>query len=335
MNFKYLINRVIFLILALLIFTGLIIFFNIIVEDAQILILISILSVLLYLFLLIVFYFWILIPYRETRKILNLFINGYTTQGVFDIKHNISPEIENAIEKLKENFYTHDLINATRKQAQLLALQNQINPHFLYNTLEGIRSEALIAKLNTVADMTEALGNFFRYTISNTEQLVSLEDELINVENYYLIQQYRFGERISLKLVYESDDREKLLKYQLPKLTLQPIVENAIQHGIERKIGKGTIIIKIEATKKRLIITIRDDGLGIPKEQLNNLNKKLNTGTLEYINQEEGSGGIAILNVNNRIKLLFGESYGIDIFSTEGAGTDVEITLPLTSEQTK
>ena len=221
-------------------------------------------------------------------------------------------------------------MNATRRQAQYLALQNQINPHFLYNTLEGIRSEALIANLTTVADMTEALGNFFRYTISNMDHLVFLEDELINVENYYLIQQYRFGEKINLNIIYDKDDKETLLKYQLPKLTLQPIVENAIYHGIERKLDNGTITIKIEATKKRLIITISDDGLGMSKQQLDELLSKLNTDYFEYISQvDEEKGGIAIVNVNNRIKLLFGETYGINIFSTAGVGTDVEITLPL------
>lgn len=331
--FKYIINRIIFLIIILLIFTGIILLagsFDLdeFARESFIVACISVYIVILY-----IFYKWIYIPYKHTKKILDIFSEGLTTQGLFEIRYPISPEIEAAINKVKESFYTNELINATRKQAQYLALQNQINPHFLYNTLEGIRSEALIAKLNTVADMSEALGNFFRYTISNMDNLVSLEDELINVENYYLIQRYRFGEKINLKVIYSGGDKGTLSKCQLPKLTLQPIIENAIYHGIERKVDNGTLTIKIESTNKRLIITISDDGLGMKKEKLDELLAKLSSSSFDYINRgDEEKGGIGVVNVDNRIKLLFGETYGINIFSAYGAGTDVEITLPLIME---
>ena len=328
--FKYIFNRIIFLIILLLIFCGTIIFLLYFLPLHRQPLILIVISLVILAFLSFLAYQWIYVPYMETQKILNIFISGYTMQGIVEIRHHITPEIEAAINKFEKSFHTNELMNATRRQAQYLALQNQINPHFLYNTLEGIRSEALIANLTTVADMTEALGNFFRYTISNMDHLVYLEDELVNVENYYLIQQYRFGEKISLNIVYDKDEKGTLLKYQLPKLTLQPIIENAIYHGIERKLGNGTITIKIEATKKRLIITISDDGLGMSKQQLDELLNKLNTDYFEYISQiDEEKGGIAIVNVNNRIKLLFGETYGINIFSTPGVGTDVEITLPL------
>ena len=109
----------------------------------------------------------------------------------------------------------NNLINVSKKQAEYLALQNQINPHFLYNTLEGIRSEALLAGLDSVAEMTEALGTFFRYTISQVEHLVTLEDELANIENYYYIQQFRFGDRLTLSIEYEHDDDRNQLKLLL------------------------------------------------------------------------------------------------------------------------
>lgn len=331
--FKYLLNRLSLLIMILFVLlVAAVIVAGFLVRPELLPLLIGS-SLLLLATLLYFAYRWILLPYRETKKILSIFVDGYTTQDLFEIRYHISAEVEAAINKFKKSFDTNELINATRKQAQYLALQNQINPHFLYNTLEGIRSEALIANLTTVADMTEALGNFFRYTISNMDHLVHLEDELLNVENYYLIQQYRFGEKISLNIVYSGDEKETLLKYQLPKLTLQPVIENAIYHGIERKISNGIITVRIEATNKRLIITISDDGLGMSKEQLDELLTKLNTDYFEYISQaDEEKGGIAIINVNNRIKLLFGEAYGINIFSTFGVGTDVEITLPLMTE---
>lgn len=276
----------------------------------------------------------IYLPYKETSKVLKLFAKGYTIQGIYQLRWPLSPEMDQAIKKIKAIFDTSDLINATKKQSQYLALQNQINPHFLYNSLEGIRGEAVVAGLNNVAEMAEALGIFFRYTISNMENLVTLEDELTNIENYYIIQQYRFGERLNLSIEYDCEDKKEVLKLRLPKLTLQPIVENAIFHGIERKMGKGNVVIKIETTPKRLIITVSDDGLGIQEEQLRELNKKLNTQSFDYMRTDgERRAGIGIINVNNRIKLLFGEKYGIDIYSTVNLGTDVEITLPRITEK--
>jgi len=147
-----------------------------------------------------------------------------------------------------------------------------------------------------------------------------------------MIQQYRFGDRLSVSVEYEEEEKDVLMLL-LPKLTLQPIVENSIYHGIERKIGKGSLRIKIQATTDRLIIVISDDGLGIEKEQLDLLNKKLRSTYLEDVIQLKGKqGGIAIVNVNNRIKLLFGDEYGIYITSTIHVGTDVTITLPKVKE---
>lgn len=208
-------------------------------------------------------------------------------------------------------------------------MQNQINPHFLYNTLEGIRGEAITAGLDNVAQMTEALATFFRYTISNLENLVTLEDELGNIENYFIIQQYRFGERLRLQVVCDEDDRAELLQCRIPKLTLQPIVENSIVHGVERKIGRGNLRIKIEGTAKRLLITVSDDGLGMEEDVLASLNRQISSTRFDYVcSDTKREGGIALVNVNNRIKLLFGEQYGLCIYSTPGVGTDVEVTLP-------
>ena len=151
-----------------------------------------------------------------------------------------------------------------------MALQNQINPPLFVQHLGRNSRRALTAGLDTVAKMTEALSTFFRYTISNVEHLVSLEDELRNIENYYVIQRYRFGERINLSIEYDDeDDRDELGKCRMPKLTLQPIVENAIIHGIERKIGRGNIRIKLEATSRRLMITVSDDGVGMDETACN------------------------------------------------------------------
>lgn len=276
---------------------------------------------------------WIYLPYKQGAKVFMLFASGYLFQDIFDQRTPLSPEFEKALEKFREMIDKKEMLSASKRQAQYLALQNQINPHFLYNTLEGIRGETLNAGLDNVANMTEALATFFRYTISQGDHLVTLADELSNIENYYVIQRYRFGERLNLSVEFDVNEELELMKYHLPKLTLQPIVENAICHGIEKKIEKGTVRIKIETTPKRLLIVVSDDGVGIEGARLEELSEKLNHTAINYIKPDnEEKGGIAIVNVNSRIKLLFGEEYGICIYSTRSVGTDVVITLPLITD---
>jgi len=280
------------------------------------------------------FYRFVYLPYCETTRILKLFNKGYTFEEIYHIRYPFSEDMEEAIHKFSEMINTQELISVSKKQAEYLALQNQINPHFLYNTLEGIRGEALSAGVTSIAEMTEALATFFRYTISNVENLVTLEDELANIENYFIIQQYRFGERLHMSIEIDSEEeKSKILSYHLPKLTLQPIIENSINHGLERKLGRGNLKVKVETTQKRLLITVSDDGLGFEEDRLAELNRKLNSSSMDYVKPDtEKKGGIAVINVNSRIKLLFGEEYGIYIYSTPNVGTDVEITLPLITD---
>ena len=224
------------------------------------------------------------------------------------------------------------LMDLNKRQAQYLALQNQINPHFLYNTLESIRGEALIAGLDGVADMTEALAKFFRYTITKVENLVSVEEELDNCETYFMIQKYRFGDRLQLHIECDSEDWEEVMNAKIPKLTLQPILENSIIHGTELKIGTGNLRIHFERTKERLLIRISDDGVGMDEDTLAKLNRKLGRdgNSMAYQTGEAG-GGIALVNVNSRIHLLFGEEYGMHVYSVPQKGTDVEISLPISA----
>lgn len=274
--------------------------------------------------------------YKQIDRIIKLYTEGYLVDNLLEQNINVSPNVNKALRMLGEGLNRTEILNISKKQAQYLALQNQINPHFLYNTLESIRSEALCSGMDGVASMTEALATFFRYTISNVDKLVTLEDELSNIENYYIIQQYRFGDKLSLSIEYDEEvDDLSALNLFLPKLVLQPIVENSIYHGIEPKIGKGNLKIRVDRTYDRLIIRISDDGMGIPDELLEELNNKLLTNSMEDVMEpkREKRGGIAIINVNNRIKLLFGEEYGVYIYSTKDVGTDVEITLPVITEQ--
>ena len=278
---------------------------------------------------------WVLKPYYRLEKSIRLFQEGYTTSNLIADDVELTPASELMSKRLQGMMNSSELLKLNKRQAQYLALQNQINPHFLYNTLESIRSEALIAGLTSVSDMTEALASFFRYTISKVENLVSVEEELQNCETYFKIQQYRFGERLQLTIECDNEEREEIYCCRLPKLTMQPILENSIIHGTECKVGTGHLKIHLERTGSRLLIRISDDGVGIDAKTLADMNERLEKSAQAMSSQEsETKGGIALVNVNNRIHLLFGEEYGLHVFSMPGIGTDVEITLPaITSDR--
>ena len=271
------------------------------------------------------------IPYRRSERRIRLFLEGYTLTSLTElVTPAATPATRELMSRMEEDLNSSKLLNLNKRQAQYLALQNQINPHFLYNTLDSIRSEALVSGLDTVADMTEALSVFFRYTISKVENLVSVEEELQNCETYFRIQQYRFGSRLELAITCDPEEREELYRCRLPKLTLQPILENSIIHGTETKIGVGHLSIHLERTQKRLLIRVSDDGVGMDEETLARLNEKLGRSMLEFsAKHQQSKGGLALVNVDNRIQLLFGEEYGLHVYSVEGMGTDVEIVLPL------
>ncbi len=212
-----------------------------------------------------------------------------------------------------------------KKQAELDALQSQINPHFLYNTLEAIRGQATEYGLQDIELMTRALSRLFRYSISNHNTLVTLREELENVENYLFIQHLRFNN----KFIKTSRIDEDTLEYKVPKLIIQPIVENAIYHGLEMKIGQGQICISAHLTKTRLVISIRDDGLGIGEAKLKELNAALAEGVTQVDPSRSKGSSVGLRNVNARIRLTYGKEYGVSIFSTEKIGTDVQLSLPL------
>ena len=181
----------------------------------------------------IVFWLWIHRPYMRCEKMTNRFLDGYIFSEKEDMELlNLTPSIQKQMKMVDRIVRSPQYMDLNKRQAQYLALQNQINPHFLYNTLESIRGEAIIAGLDSVADMTEALARFFRYTITKVENLVSVEEELDNCETYFGIQKYRFGDRLQLHIDYDIAEYEKIMNCRIPKLTLQPILENSIIHGV-------------------------------------------------------------------------------------------------------
>ena len=216
-----------------------------------------------------------------------------------------------------------------KKKAELDALQSQINPHFLYNTLESIRGQAMAYGIWEIEIMTKALSNLFRYSISNDGNMVPLSRELKNIDNYFMIQQFRFNNKFTKIDQVEEDTKDCLI----PKLLLQPIVENAVHHGLEPKLGEGKLVLQAYRTKNHLVIHVIDNGIGMEEEKVRVINEALRQAEKKK-GMEEKMMRIGILNVNERIHLAFGTEYGLHIYSTDQVGTDVEFLLPVKKMET-
>lgn len=203
----------------------------------------------------------------------------------------------------------------TIKETEFKALQAQINPHFLYNTLESVN---WLAKLNgqpQISSMVEALGFLLRNSMSLKDSLITVGQEIDIVRHYVQIQQYRFAERLDFRL----DVPERLHRYCIPKLTLQPLLENAIHHALEPSVDPCRIAIRAVEEAESFLLVVEDDGPGMSPERL------------ELVRAGDASTngkGIGLSNIGERIALSFGEAYGIQVDSEPGAGTRVAIRLP-------
>lgn len=293
----------------------------------------AIISAVGYLLLIYNFYKKKYLPIMAIEKAIHGIVLGKTELELTDMKETDSlypmyKDLNTLMCTLEELVSKESAARLMKKQAELNALQSQINPHFLYNTLESIRGQAMVHGLSDIEEMTQALSNLFRYSISSQGDMVTLEKELKNVDNYLMIQQYRFNN----KFLYEKDADEDTLDLLIPKLLLQPIIENAIYHGLETKTGKGTIVFRAYRTEKRLLIQVRDNGIGIPKEKLTAINDVLQNKDIAE-NKEKAELSIGLVNVNERIRLNFGQEYGLHIYSVQEVGTSVEFVLPCDKEQ--
>lgn len=209
-----------------------------------------------------------------------------------------------------------------QKDAAIRALQAQMNPHFLYNVLQSIASMAVLREIPEIATMSNALGRILRYNIKGATTLATVRDETEHVVNYLSIQKIRFGDR----LCYEMDVPEYVMNCKLPRVTLQPMVENAIIHGFERQQETGHISICCWMDEEQLVLEVSDDGKGISPARLKAIRKDLD--------ENEGSvtasiHGIGISNLNARLKLLYGDKGKIEIGSDQDVGTVVRILLPV------
>lgn len=201
-------------------------------------------------------------------------------------------------------------------------LASQINPHFLYNTLESIRMKAFTAGDREVATAIKLLGKSMRYVLENTGTVfTTLDRELDYIETYIMIQKLRFGDRVNYSL--QVQEGLELGAYRILPLLLQPIVENAILHGLEDREGSGQIDICVSADEESLHIIIKDNGKGMTESELEKVRRKLQTENPEL------NTSIGLYNINERIKLCYGEEHGIRIESVLSKGTDVFLNLPL------
>lgn len=213
----------------------------------------------------------------------------------------------------------------TLRKTELRALQAQINPHFLYNTLDSIQWMCEQGKNEDAVKMIGALARLFRISISRGHELIPLRDELRHAESYLVIQSYRYRDRFAYR--FETD--ESLLDCLCNKITIQPLIENAIYHGIGNIPDDGEITIRVhrdaaeDAPDGDILIEVEDNGVGMTEAQCAAILQK----------ERSDSSGIGIKNVNDRLKIFFGEKYGITIRSEPDVGTCVTVRLPYVEKE--
>lgn len=207
-----------------------------------------------------------------------------------------------------------------KQSIEFQALQSQINPHFLYNTLETMNAYAIIKDEVEISEMTVALAQMFRYAVRNLE-VVTLMEEKEHVENFLTIAKHRIQREIDVQFLVDQN----LYNEEVVKLTIQPIVENAILHGFKKNSDIDSIAIQVTKSKGLLLIEIKDNGVGIPPKKLEELKRVLKQTNNNQINTKMGIG---LSNVNRRIQLIYGNDYGLDVYSQIDVGTTVGIKMP-------
>lgn len=224
------------------------------------------------------------------------------------------------VKKIKELIEQNQLEQEEKRRSELNALQAQINPHFLYNTLDSIMWMAENGQNEEVIEMVTALARLFRISISKGKDIISVGQELEHARNYMLIQKMRYKDKFEFEI--RADEQVKNLK--TIKLILQPLIENSIYHGIEYMVDEGEIEIIASIADEYLLFEVRDNGLGMDDEQL----KKLRENDAQSSSSKKGNG-VGVRNVNERIRLKFGKRYGLEIQSELEEGTTVKLWLPI------
>ena len=252
-----------------------------------------------------------------------------TEEGNFDVvfnsKHNdeigeLGSAFNNMVREIKNLISLVQIEGKKKRKAEISILHAQIKPHFIYNTLDTIQWMAEEHDAKDIVDIVGSLTNLLRIGLSAGAEIIKISQEIKHVESYLLIQKIRYED----KLNYEIDIKEELLDFSVVKLILQPLVENAIYHGIKEKRGSGYIKISGEIKNEKIHVTIEDNGIGIRKEKLIEINEMLRSKT-----SSSAVVGYGIFNVNEKIKLTYGEEFGLEYHSIYGQGTTVELWHPV------
>ena len=241
--------------------------------------------------------------------------------GSLEVRH-LGHSVQKSYEQIEQLMEEIMRQQNERRKSELDALQSQINPHFLYNTLETIRMKAVVNHQPEIVELVKMLAKTMRYNIQVTDRLVTLKEELQMVGYYLKIQEYRFGDRIKSELIIDPEVDGKA--YILP-LTIQPFVENAFVHGLEQKENDGRLTVQVYRKEQEIYIEINDNGCGMDYYELGRLRKTMR--------DESGDDThIGVRNVSQRIRILYGSKYGVEVDSTKDLGTKVLIHIPYQTE---
>lgn len=261
-------------------------------------------------------------PIRKLAEVTNQVANGDFTVR-FDVRASVeismlSDSLNMMIDKINELLSQVTMEQTRLRRAEFELLQSQINPHFLYNTLDAIVWLAEAGEQKKVVSMVGSLSEFFRTSLNQGKDIITINEELHHVKSYLEIQQVRYQDILH----YDIRVPDELSKYLIPKITIQPLVENALYHGIKNKRGPGRIIIGGRKEEDFFVLTITDNGIGIKEDRL----LQIMDGMKNKVPTKRDIYGL--YNVNERICLNFGEQYGLSIESVYGEGTIVNVTLP-------
>lgn len=269
-----------------------------------------------------------LIPLSITRPFKELSqVTDEIAKGNLSVRANVNTGVEatalsnsmnTMIDKINELLEQVTIEQTRLRKAEFELLQAQINPHFLYNTLDAIIWLAEAGEQKRVVGMVRNLSDFFRTSLNQGKDINSIKEEMLHVKSYLEIQHVRYQDILS----YDIEVPESLYIYSIPKITIQPLVENALYHGIKNKRGMGHISIRGQAGEKDFTITVTDDGIGIDETRLRQVQSGIQNKVLT------GKDFYGLYNVCERIRLNFGEEYGIFIESVYGQGTSVRVILP-------
>lgn len=238
--------------------------------------------------------------------------------GVREVQ-NLSSSFAHMVRKIQQLMATVRAEEVNLRKTELRALQAQINPHFLYNTLDSISWMCEQGKNQEAVVMVNALAQLFRISISKGHELIPIRSEVQHAQSYLQIQSVRYKEQFS----YHFDVEEDCTEYLCNKITLQPIIENAIYHGVNGLVDEGHIEIRVRAEGEDVLFTVEDNGVGMEPEQIEEIFRR----------KPDGKSGIGIKNVNDRLKIWFGDAYGITIESVPDEGTKVTVRMPKVREE--